>query len=127
MALAELNQIEAARTGYEQALRIWDETGGTAADRGYAVRGLAACLARTGRSDEALARLPRQCGCSSAAGEPGEVDLTQIGIMQARQRRGDHFSDAEIDELLATAQRLPPTHRASLLHNIGNLQTRTTA
>ena len=43
--------------------------------------------------------------------------------MQARQRRGDHFSDAEIDELLATAQRLPPAHRASLLHNIGNLQT----
>ena len=30
------------------------------------------------------------------AGEPGEVDLTQVGIMQARQRRGDHFSDAEI-------------------------------
>lgn len=123
VALAELNQIEAARASYEQALRIWEETGGTDADRGYAVRGLAACLARTGRSDEALARFAEAVRLLESAGEPGEVNLTQVGIMQARQRRGDHFSGAEIDELLATAQRLPPAHRASLLHNIGNLQT----
>ena len=56
VTLAELNQIEDARACYEQALRIWEETGGTASDRGYVVRGLAACLARTGRSDEALAQ-----------------------------------------------------------------------
>ena len=43
--------------------------------------------------------------------------------MQARQRRGDHFSDDDISGLLATAQRLSPAHRATLLHNIGNLQT----
>jgi len=123
VTLAELNQIEAARVGYEQALTIWEESGGTDADRGYAVRGLAACLARTGRSEEALARFAEAVRLFESAGEPGEVDLTQVGIMQARQRRGDHFSGAEIEELLATAQRLPSAHRASLLHNVGNLQT----
>jgi tetratricopeptide (TPR) repeat protein len=123
VTLAELNQIEAARAAYEDALRIWEETGSTASDRGYAVRGLAACLARTGRSEEALAQFDEAVRLFREAGEPSEVDLTQVGIMQARQRRGDHFSDAEIGELLTTAQRLPPAHRASLLHNIGNLQT----
>ena len=123
VTLAELNQIEAARAGYEQAQRIWEEAGGTDADRGYAVRGLAACLARTGRSQDALTRFGEAVRLFEAAGEPGEVDLTQVGIMQARQRRGDHFSDAEIGALLETAHRLPPAHRASLLHNIGNLQT----
>jgi len=85
--------------------------------------GLAACLARTGRSDDALAQFAEAVRLFDAASEPDEADLTQIGIMQARQRRGDHFSDVEIAELLAVAQRLAPTHRASLQHNIGNLQT----
>jgi tetratricopeptide (TPR) repeat protein len=123
VTLAELNQIEAARTGYEHALRMWEETGGTASDRGYAVRGLAACLARTARSQEALARFDEAAMLFEEAGEPVEVDLTQVGIMQARQRRGDRFTDAEVGALLATAERLPPAHRASLLQNIGNLQT----
>jgi len=124
VAFAEVNQIEAARAGYQHALAIWDEIGGADADRGYAIRGLAACLARTGRSGEALTRFAEAARLFDAASEPGEVDLTQVGIMQARQRRGDHFTNAEIAELLATAQRLAPTHRASLLHNIGNLQTK---
>jgi hypothetical protein len=42
-----------------------------------------------------------------AADEPGEVDLTQVGIMQARQRRGDRFSDDDASELLGSARRPP--------------------
>jgi tetratricopeptide (TPR) repeat protein len=123
VAHAELGQISEARACYEQALRIWDKIGGTDSDRGYVVRSLAASLARTGRSDEALVQFAEAVRLFEAVGEPDEVDLTQVGIMQARQRRGDRFSDDDISELLATAQRVPPSHRASLLHNVGNLQT----
>lgn len=123
VAHAELGQISEARACYAQALRIWDKIGSTDSDRGYVIRSLAASLSRTGRSDEALAQFAEAVRLFESAGEPGEVDLTQVGIMQARQRRGDHFSDDDISELLATAQRLSPGHQATLLHNIGNLQT----
>jgi hypothetical protein len=53
------------------------------------VRSLAATLAGTGRSDEAVAQFAEAVRLFESAGEPGEVDLTQVGIMQARQRRGD--------------------------------------
>ncbi|MET8045438.1 tetratricopeptide repeat protein [Micromonospora sp. NPDC005215] len=122
VACAELNRIAEARASYEEALAIWDEIGGTDADRGHAVRGLAACLARTGRSDEALTLFAEALRLFEAAAEPNQVDLTHVGIMQARQRRGDRFNEAMLSELLATAQRLAPVHRASLLHNVGNIQ-----
>ncbi|HVV77966.1 MAG TPA: tetratricopeptide repeat protein [Mycobacteriales bacterium] len=122
VTFAELNQVDEARNAYEEALAIWDAIGASDSDRGYVIRGLAACLARTGRSDEALARFDEAVHLFRQAGESLEVDLTQVGITQARQRRGDQFSATEIAELLAVAERLPPAHRAGLLHNVGNLQ-----
>jgi len=123
VALAEMNEIAAARAAYELALDIWEGIDGSESDRGYAVRGLAACFSRTGRYDKALARFNDAAALFAAAGEPDEVDLTQIGIMRARQLRGDRFDAADIEELTQTADRLAPAHRGAMLHNIGNVQS----
>lgn len=129
VALAGSQKIGPARAAYERAAGIWTRLGDNDAglnvevDLGYCARGIAACFSRTGRYGEALTKFDEAVSLFKTAGEPGEIDLTQVGVLAARKLRGDRFSRAELDQLAEAANRLSPAHRAAMLHNIGNAQT----
>ncbi len=124
VAYSSIGELRLARAAYREAADRYRDSGASPADLGFAIRGEAATLARSGRYAEARALYEQAERLFEAAGSVIDVARTAVGLVMTRVSLGERIDPADIDGIEERLAGLPPNEKGQLARNLGNIVLR---
>jgi tetratricopeptide (TPR) repeat protein len=124
IACSSVGELRLARAAYREAADRYRDGGAAPADLGFAVRGEAATLARSGRYAEARALYEEAHRLFEAAGSVIDVARTAVGLLMSRVSLGERIDPTEVDAMEERLAGLPPNEKGQLARNLGNIVLR---